>query len=114
MAPFLRLMRDISLAFLGSALLGWYVTRGVSPLGSELVTSLRVAFTWAVPVELALSAGAAWLFTRTCRSAVARAAALTREEAVAAAISAHRLPVRMGLTVLGLSALGVLLLSWPA
>ena len=114
MALLLRLLRDIGLAFLGSALLGWYVTRGVNPLGSEQVSSLRDAFTWAAVVEYALAAGAAWLFTRSFRRALARAGALTREEAVEAAISAHRLPIRMGLTVLFVAAAGILLVSSPA
>jgi methyl-accepting chemotaxis protein len=114
MALLLRLLRDIGLALLGSALLGWYVTRGVNPLGSEQVASLRVAFTWAALVEYALAAAAAWLYTLTFRRALERAGSLTREEAVAAAISAHRLPIRAGLTVLGIASAGVLVVSWPA
>jgi methyl-accepting chemotaxis protein len=114
MALLLRLLRDIGLALLGSALLGWYVTRGVNPLGSEQVASLRVAFTWAVLVEYALAAGAAWLYTLTFRRALERAGSLTREEAVAATISAHRLPIRTGFTVLGIASAGVLVVSWPA
>ncbi len=114
MALLLRLLRDIGLAFLGSALLGWYVTRGVNPLGSEQVSSLRSAFTWVAALEYAVAAGAALLYTRAFRRALARAAALTREEAVYAAISAHRLPIRMGLTVLFVATAGILLVSSPA
>ncbi|HSM94058.1 MAG TPA: methyl-accepting chemotaxis protein [Anaeromyxobacteraceae bacterium] len=114
MGLLLRLLRDTGLALVGSALLGAFVTRGVDALGAEHVSSLRLAFTWAVPVELALVAAAAWVYTLRFRRALARASSLTREEAVAAAVSAHRLPIRMGLTVLGVASAAVLAVSWPA
>jgi methyl-accepting chemotaxis protein len=108
MALLLRLLRDLCLAFVGSALLGLYVTRGVGPLGTEQLTALRYAFTWAVLPELALVAGFAWLFTRTFRQSLLRGAELTREEAVKAAISAHRLPIRTGITVVLISSGGTI------
>src|SRR5512133_913777 len=114
MALLLRPLRDIGLAFLGSALLGWYVTRGVNPLGSEQIASLHVAYTWAVLVEYALAAGAAWLYTLAFRRALERAGSLTREEAAVAAVSAHRVPLLTGFTVLGVASAGVLIASWPA
>jgi len=111
MALFLRLLRDVGLAFLGAALLGLYVTRGVSPLGTEQLSSLRFAFTWGALAEYALVAVAAWFYTRTFRRAIARAGTLTREEAVRTAVSAHRLPVRMGLTAFAVVGGGILLRS---
>jgi methyl-accepting chemotaxis protein len=100
MALYLRLLRDTGLAFLGAALLGFYVTRVSTPLGGEGLATLRLAHTWGSLAAFALTAAAAWLYTRTFRRALARAAELTPAEAVTAAISAHRLPIRMGITAL--------------
>jgi methyl-accepting chemotaxis protein len=113
MALLLRLLRELGLAFLGSALLGLYVTRGVSALGEERVTALRTAFTWPVLVEFLVMAGFAWAYTRTFRAALARSGELTREEAVKAAISAHRLPIRVGLTAFGIATAGTLAVTGP-
>src|SRR5574341_2353623 len=112
MALFLRLLRDVGLAYLGAAILGFVVTRGIDPLGSDQLSTLRLAYTWAVLVEFLLTAAAAWRYTSTFRRALARAASLPPEEALRAAISAHRLPIRMGLTVLAISVSGILAVSW--
>jgi methyl-accepting chemotaxis protein len=108
MALLLRLLRELGLAFTGSALLGLFVTRGVGALGGERVTALRTAFTWPFLLEYLVMAGFAVLYTRTFRRALAGAATLTREEAVKAAVSAHRLPIRIGLTTLAVSTAGTL------
>jgi methyl-accepting chemotaxis protein len=114
MALLLRLLRDIGLAFLGSALLGYVVIYGVDPLGGERLSALRQAFTWGALIELAITAGVAWAFTRTFRRALARGAELPREAAVAAAVSAHRLPIRMGLTALAVATAGTFVVLAPA
>jgi methyl-accepting chemotaxis protein len=111
MALFLRLLRDIGLAFLGAALLGFVALRDAELLGGQQLDALRAAHRWATLVELALTVGAAWIYTRTVRRALARGGDLGREEAVKAAISAHRLPIRMGLTALGISVAGTLLIA---
>jgi methyl-accepting chemotaxis protein len=114
MALLLRLLRDVGLAFIGAAILGSYVTRGASPLGGAHLGVFDAAFTWGALAEFALAAGAAWIFTRTFRAALARGGALTKEEAVAAAVSAHRLPIRMALTTTAIVAAGTVALAWPA
>lgn len=112
MALLWRLLRDVGLAYLGAALLGFLASSDVvDQLGGEQLATLRLAHTWGALAEFAVSAAAAWLYTRTFRRALARAGELGREEAVEAAISAHRLPIRMGLTTLGVAALGILLAS---
>jgi methyl-accepting chemotaxis protein len=114
MALFMRLLRDVGLAYLGAALLGFFVTRGADPLGSDQLAALRFAHTWAALVAFVFTGGAAWFYTRTFRRALERAGGLTQAEATRAAISAHRLPIRMGLTALGFSSAGILVLSLPA
>ncbi len=112
MALLWRLLRDVGLAYLGAALLGFLASSDVvDQLGGEQLATLRLAHTWGVLLEFAVSAAAAWLYTRTFRRALARAGELGREEAVEAAISAHRLPIRMGLTTLGVAVLGIVLAS---
>jgi len=113
MALLWRLLRDVALAYLGAAILGFIATRGVG-LGGEVLSAARLAHTWVALGELALAGAAAWLYTRTFRQALLRAGELKREEAVRAAVSAHRLPIRMGLTLLAINVAGILLTSWRA
>lgn len=114
MALFLRLLRDTGLAYFGASLLGYYVTHDVTAPGSVEASTLQLAYTWATLVEFAITGAAAWFFTRTFRRALAKPGGLTREEGIRAAISAHRLPIRMGLTALGVSSAGILLVSASA
>src|SRR5512133_1444854 len=113
MALLLRLLRELGLAFVGSALLGLYVTRGIGALGDGRLGALASAFGWPMLVEYAVMAGCAWFYTRTFRRALVRAAELTPAEAVKAAISAHRLPIRVGLTALAVTMAGTLLVLSP-
>jgi methyl-accepting chemotaxis protein len=114
MAFLLRLLRDVGLAFLGAALLGSFVTQGGAPVAAANLGASRIAFGWAILAEFAVVAAAAVLYTRAFRRATARAAHLTREEALRASLSAHRLPIRMGLTAVAVVTLGTLAASWRA
>jgi methyl-accepting chemotaxis protein len=111
--PLVRLLRDTGLAFLGAALFGHFVTRGLTLPGGGAFAVTRL---WAALSGLggfAITGVAAWFYTRTFCRALSRAAELTRPEVARAAVSAHRLPIRMGLTALGVSGAGAFLTFLP-